>query len=91
MVKYLFFVLILFVCGCSTGKPVAVEQPPTPQAAPPVPAATPIGVDVAHAPRLPEVQDAIKRVFKDAVVLDPNHNQTSSRAISTATSLVTLQ
>lgn len=74
MFRYLFFLLILFICGCSTGEPVAVEQPPTPQAAAPAPVATPIDVDVAHAPRLPEVQDAIKRVFKDAAVLHPNHN-----------------
>lgn len=74
MVKYSFFVLILFISGCSTGNRPAVEQPPTPQAAAPPPAATPIDVDVANAPRLPEVQDAIKRVFKDSVVLDPNHN-----------------
>jgi rhodanese-related sulfurtransferase len=74
MVKHSFFILILLICGCSTGKQVAVETPPTPRAPEPVPAAKPVDVDVARNPRLPEVQDAIKRVFKDAVVLDPNHN-----------------
>lgn len=74
MAKYSFFVLVLFICGCSTGKPVEVEQPPTPQATAPPPAAAPVKLDVAHAPRLPEVQDAIKRVFKDAAVLDQEHN-----------------
>ena len=74
MVKYLFFILILFISGCSTSKPVAVEQPPTPQAPAPAPVAPPVKLDVARAPKLPEVQDAIKRVFKDAAVLDANHN-----------------
>ncbi|HEX5966561.1 MAG TPA: rhodanese-like domain-containing protein [Pyrinomonadaceae bacterium] len=66
--------MLLFICGCSTSKPVAVEQPPTPRAPEPVPVSSPVNVDVARTPRLPEVQEAIKRVFKDAVVLDPDHN-----------------
>jgi rhodanese-related sulfurtransferase len=64
----------VFLTACSSGKQVAVETPPTPQAAPAAPAATPVKVNVAQAPKLPEVQDAIKRVFKDAVVLHPDHN-----------------
>jgi len=74
MVKYSFFVFILFICGCSAGNRTVVEQPPTPQAAAAAPAATPVNVDVARAARLIEVESAIKRVFKDAAVLDPNHN-----------------
>jgi hypothetical protein len=74
MGRRLFFVAILFLCGCSTGKQIAVEQPPTPRAPEPAAAAKPVDVDVARTPRLSEVQDAIKRVFKDAVVLDSDHN-----------------
>jgi rhodanese-related sulfurtransferase len=74
MIKHLFFVLILFISACSTGNRAAVEQPPTPQAPQAAPAATPVKLDVAGTAKLPEVQDAIKRVFKDAAVLDPNRN-----------------
>ena len=73
--------ILVFIClitglvtACSREKPVALEKPPTPQAAEAAPAAKPVPVDVAQAPKLPEVQDAIKRVFKDAVVLHPDHN-----------------
>ncbi len=62
----------VFLTACSSDKPVAVEQPPTYQ--PPAPAATPVKIEVALSPKLPEVQDAIKRVFKDAAVLHPDHD-----------------
>src|SRR5688572_5039805 len=63
----------IFWTSCSSGKRVAVEQPPTPQATAPVPAAAPVKTEVARGAKLPEVQDAIKRVFKDATVLHPEH------------------
>jgi rhodanese-related sulfurtransferase len=72
MVRYLSFVLIFFICGCSTGKRAEVEQTPTYQ--PPAPAATPLKVETAREAKLTEVQDAVKRVFKDAAVLHPDHN-----------------
>lgn len=70
---FLAFVSFIFVFGtaCSS-KPVAVEQPPTPQAAAAAP--TPLKVDVARAAKPTEVQDAIKRVFKDAALLHPDHD-----------------
>lgn len=74
MIKYFFFLLILVICGCSSSKPVAVEEPPTAQAPAAPSVAQPVKVDAAVAPKLPEVQDAIKRVFKEAAVLDPNRN-----------------
>ena len=68
--------LLLFICvfvaACSTGKRAAVEQPPTPQATPK--SAPPVKLDVAQAPKLSEVQDAVKRVFKNAAVVHPDYN-----------------
>jgi rhodanese-related sulfurtransferase len=63
----------VLLAACSSGKRIDVERPPTPQAAASTPA-TPIKIEPASAPGLPEVRDAIKRVFKDAAVLDTNHN-----------------
>lgn len=60
----------VFISACSSGKRAAVEQPPVPIA---TPASTPVKIEVAQAPKLPEVHDAIKRVFKDAAVLHPDH------------------
>jgi rhodanese-related sulfurtransferase len=74
MVKYLFLLLIVFMCGCSTGKRADVEKPPTPQATPAAPVTSAINVEPARAANLPEVQDAVKRVFKTAAVLHPDHN-----------------
>ena len=60
------------ISACSRSKPVAVEQAPTYQ--PPAPAATPPRIGVAQAPKLPEVQDAVKRIFKDAAVVHTDYN-----------------
>ena len=66
-------IILLILSGCSsTTKRAAVEQPPAVYQ--PTPESTPVRVTAAPAPRLPEVRDAIKRVFKDAAVLDPNYN-----------------
>lgn len=64
---------LLTIAACSsTTKRTMVEQPPTYQ---PTPESTPVRVaTTVLAPRLPEVQDAVKRVFKDAAVLDPKYN-----------------
>src|ERR1041384_6486145 len=65
-------IILLILSGCSsTTKRAAVEQPPAVYQ--PTPESTPVRVTAAPAPRLPEVRDAIKRVFKDAAVLDPNY------------------
>jgi rhodanese-related sulfurtransferase len=66
-------VICVFVTACSSGQRAAVEQPPTYQ--PPAAAATPpVKLEVAQAPKVTEVQDAVKRVFKDAAVLHTGHN-----------------
>src|SRR5689334_14226928 len=67
-------VLALSFCACgSTSKgPVAEAPPPTYQ---PSPESTPVQLPVANAaPKQSEVQEAIKRVFKDAAVIDTNYN-----------------
>lgn len=64
------FLLALAACS-STTKRAAVEQAPAYQ---PSPESTPVRVTAALAPNKPEVQEAVKRVFKDAAVLDPNYN-----------------
>ncbi len=60
------------LCGCAKPpSPPMVEQPPAPQA----PAAVDLPPPGSEAPKLPppkleEVQAAVKRIFKDAVVVD---------------------
>ncbi len=64
--------ICVFITACSSGKRAVVEAPPV---AKPYPSATPVQkLEVAVAPKLPEVQDAIKRVFKDAAVLNTSYN-----------------
>ena len=61
-----------FVIGCSTSsKQRVVEAPPAYQ---PTPQSTAVRMGIAQAPKLVEVQDAVRRVFKDAAVLDSNYN-----------------
>jgi hypothetical protein len=68
------FCIFLFVTACSSGKRADVEKPPTPQATPAAPATSAINVEPERAAKLPEVQEAVKRVFKTAAVLHPDHN-----------------
>ena len=64
--------ICVFIAACSSSKPVVVEAPPIPK---PAPTDTPVTkMAVAVAPKVPEVEDAIKRVFKDAAVLNPSYN-----------------
>ena len=66
-------IVLLTLCGCSsTTKRAAVEAPPPSYQ--PTPESTPVRLTAAAAPKLPEVRDAIRRVFKDAAILDPNYN-----------------
>jgi rhodanese-related sulfurtransferase len=59
------------VTGCSTStKQRVAEAPPAYQA---TPQSSPVRMDVAQAPKLPEVQDAVKRVFKDAAEVDRSY------------------
>ena len=61
----------LCACGSTSKRPVAEALPPTYQ---PTPESTPIPLAVTSAPKQAEVQQAIKRIFKDAAVLDTNYN-----------------
>jgi rhodanese-related sulfurtransferase len=55
----------------STSKRVVAEQPPAYQ---PTPQASPVRMAVAQAPKLSDVQEAVKRVFKDAAIVNTNYN-----------------
>lgn len=57
-------------CG-SSSKQVVAERPPAYQ---PTPQTSPVRIAVAEAPKSSEVQEAVKRVFKDAAVLDTKYN-----------------
>ena len=59
--------------ACSSApKPKAEAPPPVYQSTPA--SAAPVTPSIAMAPKLAEVQNKIKAVFKDAAVLNPNHN-----------------
>lgn len=66
-------VIALILCACSSSSKRQVVEAPPP-AYQPSPESTPIRVAAAAAPKTIEVQEAIKRVFKDAAVIDPNYN-----------------
>jgi hypothetical protein len=66
------FVLIslsLLLSGCSKRTTALVESAPAYQ---PTPDNPQINLPKVVAPKLPEVQDAVKRVFKDGAVIDEN-------------------
>jgi hypothetical protein len=58
-------------CTSTTKRPVAEAPPPTYQ---PSPESAPVQLTVAAAPKLSDVQEAVKRVFKDGAVIDTNYN-----------------
>jgi hypothetical protein len=64
--------LSIFSACSSSPKPKAEAPPPAYQPTPE--SAVPLTPSVAIAPKLPEVQNKINTVFKDAAVLHPNHN-----------------
>jgi len=73
-VPWLLMVLVITISACSsitTKRPLAESPPVVYQ---PTPESTPVRLGVATAPKPVEVQAAVKRVFKDAAVLDPNYN-----------------
>ena len=63
--------LMICACGSTSKRPVA-EAPPVAYQATPI--STPIQLTVSSAPKQSEVQEAIKRVFKDAAVIDTDYN-----------------
>ena len=64
------------IIACSKAPKPKAEAPPSAafQSTPEPAAPPPLAPSVAIAPKLPEVQNKIKTVFKDAAVLHPNHN-----------------
>ena len=64
-------VLLTFSACSSTPRKAAVEQPPSYL---PTPESTPVRIAAPAPPKPVEVQEAVKRIFKDAAVLDPNYN-----------------
>jgi len=58
-----------FVCGCARH-----EQPQSPKAPPPLTEASRPSTSQPPLPKLNEVQEAVKRVFKEAALLDSDHN-----------------
>ena len=75
MIRYfalLSFVLTtVLVTGCSGSKPAAVEQAPVAYQA--SPQSTPPKIAPPAAPKLSEVEEAVNRVFKGAVVIHPDY------------------
>ena len=63
-------VLTLSACSSTSKRAVAEQTPPVYQS---TPESTPVRIAAPAAPKLAEVQDTIKRIFKDAAVLDPNY------------------
>ncbi len=60
-----------FIAACSTAPKTVVEAPPSSQS---TPQSTPVRIDIAQTPKLVEVQDAVKRVFKEAAVVDTSYD-----------------
>ena len=69
-------ILLIFIaltlCACYSSNRPAVEAPPV--AYQPTPQSTPIQLTNVPGPKQSEVQEAVKRVFKDAAVVDTNYN-----------------
>jgi rhodanese-related sulfurtransferase len=67
----LWLIGVSFVAACSAAPKQVVEAPPSYQS---TPQSTPVRMGIAQAPKLVEVQDAVKRVFKEAAVIDSSFN-----------------
>lgn len=67
------FVIALIICACSSGtkRQVAEQAPPAYQ---PSPESTPVRLTAPAAAKPSEVQEAVRRIFKDAAVVDTNYN-----------------
>ena len=66
---------VSLVSACSTVEKPLVEAPPQPVAAPTVQMLPP-QIAKLPPPQIHEVQDAVRRVFKESVVVDTKHEQT---------------
>ena len=67
----LFIAFMICACSSQPKRPVAEAPPPVVQ---PSPASTPVELAVAAAPKQSEVHEAVRRVFKDAAVVDTNYD-----------------
>ena len=77
--RIVILLIALMICACSSKpkRPIAEAPPPVYQASP---ESTPIQVTAATAapaPKPSEVHEAVKRIFKDAAVVDTNYNPNS--------------
>lgn len=70
--RIVILLIALIFCACSPSKRQAVEAPPV--AYQPTPESTPIQLTPVSAPKSSEVELAVKRIFKDAAVIDTNYN-----------------
>jgi hypothetical protein len=69
IIPCLFIAFMICGCGSQSRRPIAEAPPPVIQ---PSPASTPVGLTIAAAPKQSEVNEAVKRIFKDAAVVDTN-------------------
>ena len=69
-----FILIASTLCACSSSRKGSVAEAP-PAVYQPSPESTPIPITTAVvAPKQSEVQEAVKRVFKDAAIIDTNYN-----------------
>jgi hypothetical protein len=66
-----FLLTSLLAAGCGNSKPAVVEHAPVSYQ--PTPVSTPAQAVATATPKLPEVEEAVKRVFKDVVVVHPDY------------------
>jgi len=72
MIPCLFTALMICACSSSSKRTVVEAPPPAYQ---PSPESTPLPLTVSvPAPKSSEVQEAVKRIFKDAAAVDTNYN-----------------
>ena len=69
--SFAIFLVMLSACN-SSSKRQAVEAPPP--AYQPSPESIPVRLTAAAEPKTIEVQEAVKRIFKDAAVVNSNYN-----------------
>ena len=68
---FLALTVCLFVCSCSKSNNAIAESAPAYQPSPPAPQ---LKLPTIAPAKLSEVQEAVRRVFKDAVLIDPASN-----------------
>ena len=68
-------IVVVFICvfftGCASEKKVVVEAPPVPK---PSAETAAVRLNAPQAPKPAEVEDAVRRIFKDAAILDSSYN-----------------